>query len=213
MTTYSNSLPSKIPWTKETGRLLSMESQKDGNHWATEHTHACTHTHTCIYRITAVQVFRCECIFQNSSLFFSLVKVKPYPVGICFFPVSAYTYVRPDPGWKRPVHSTLNSFLILWHRHTHTHTHILDFSSGSTVKNPSAKQETWVQSLGREDPLEEGIATHSSVLAWRIPMDKGAWWARVHGVAKSQTQMKWLTMHVHTHTHILYYIYIIICNI
>ena len=37
------------------------------------------------------------------------------------------------------------------------------------VKNPPAMQETWGQSLGWEDPLEEGIATHSSILAWRIP--------------------------------------------
>ena len=45
-------------------------------------------------------------------------------------------------------------------------------------------QETWVQSLGQEDPLEKGMATHSSILAWRIPMDKGAWWATVHGVTR-----------------------------
>ena len=44
-------------------------------------------------------------------------------------------------------------------------------------------QETWVPSLGREDPLEEGMATHSSMLAWRIPMERAAWWATVHGVA------------------------------
>ena len=43
-------------------------------------------------------------------------------------------------------------------------------------KNPPAMWETWVQSLGQEDPLEEGMATYSSVLAWRIPMDRGAWW-------------------------------------
>ena len=48
-------------------------------------------------------------------------------------------------------------------------------------------QETWVQSLGQEDPLEKGMATHSSILAWRIPMNKGVWQATVHGVAKSQT--------------------------
>ena len=41
------------------------------------------------------------------------------------------------------------------------------------------------QSLGREDPLEEGMATHSSVLAWRITMDRGAWRATVHGVKES----------------------------
>ena len=56
------------------------------------------------------------------------------------------------------------------------------------VKNPLAARETWVQSLGREDPLEEGMATHSSILAWRIPMDREAWRATVHGVAKSLTQ-------------------------
>ena len=56
-----------------------------------------------------------------------------------------------------------------------------------TVKNPPAVWETWAQSLGWEDPLEEGMATHSSILAQRIPTDKGAWWATVHGVAKSQT--------------------------
>jgi len=44
-----------------------------------------------------------------------------------------------------------------------------------------------VLSLGQEDPLEEGMATHSSIFAWRIPMDRGAWEAIVHGVAKSQT--------------------------
>ena len=52
------------------------------------------------------------------------------------------------------------------------------------VKNMPAMQETWVQSLGWEDPLEEDMAAHSSILAWRIPMTRGAWWATVHGAAK-----------------------------
>ena len=56
-----------------------------------------------------------------------------------------------------------------------------------TVKNPPAMQETWVQSLGWEDPLEESMAIHSSILARRIPMDRRAWWATVHEVAKSWT--------------------------
>ena len=56
-----------------------------------------------------------------------------------------------------------------------------------TVKNPPAVQETWVSSLGWDDPLEEGVATHSSILAWRIPLDRGAWWATVLRVAKSGT--------------------------
>ena len=44
-----------------------------------------------------------------------------------------------------------------------------------------------VQSLGGKDPLEDGMAAHSSILAWRIPMDRGAWWAAVYGVAQSRT--------------------------
>ena len=55
-------------------------------------------------------------------------------------------------------------------------------------------QETWVPSLGHKDPLEEGTATHSSILAWRIPVDRGAWWATVHRVAKNQRQLKRLCM-------------------
>ena len=50
------------------------------------------------------------------------------------------------------------------------------------VKSPPAMRETWVQSLGQEDPLEKGKGTHSSILAWRIP------WT-VHGVSKSRTQL------------------------
>ena len=46
-------------------------------------------------------------------------------------------------------------------------------------------QETWVQSLGWKDPLEERMATHSRILAWRIPMDRGAWWPTVHGITES----------------------------
>ena len=44
-----------------------------------------------------------------------------------------------------------------------------------TEKNPPAMQKTWVQFLGWEDPLDGGMATHSSILAWRISIDQGAW--------------------------------------
>ena len=58
------------------------------------------------------------------------------------------------------------------------------FLVAQVVKNLPAVWETWVRSLGWEDPLEEGMATHSSILAWRILMDRGAWWATVvHGVS------------------------------
>ena len=55
------------------------------------------------------------------------------------------------------------------------------------VRKLPAMQKTWVRSIGWEDPLEEGMATHSSILAWRIPRDRGAWQATTYGVAKSQT--------------------------
>ena len=69
------------------------------------------------------------------------------------------------------------------------------------VKN-SPEIQTWVQSLVWEDPMEEGMATHSSILAWRIPMDRRVWQATVHGVAKSWTLLNDSTStHTPTHTH------------
>ena len=53
-------------------------------------------------------------------------------------------------------------------------------------KNVPAILETQVRSLGWEDPLAKGMVTDSNILAWRIPMDRGAWWATVHRVAKSR---------------------------
>ena len=61
------------------------------------------------------------------------------------------------------------------------------------LKHLPTTWETWVRSLGWEDPLEKEIATHSSFLAWRIPMDREAWQATVYGAAKSQTQLKQLS--------------------
>ena len=55
-----------------------------------------------------------------------------------------------------------------------------------------------VRSLDQKDPLEEGMATHSSILARRIPMDREAWWATVNRVSKSQTGLKRLSMHART---------------
>ena len=68
------------------------------------------------------------------------------------------------------------------------------FLVAQTVKNLPAMRETWFQALDLEDPLEEGMATHSSALAWRIPMDRNtlgilqAWQATVRGVAESNTR-------------------------
>ena len=58
-------------------------------------------------------------------------------------------------------------------------------------------KEMWVLFLCQEDPLEEGMATHSSTLVWRISMDRGTLQATVHRIAKSWTGLKWLSMHAH----------------
>ena len=77
------------------------------------------------------------------------------------------------------------------------------FAAGSAVKNPPAMrgpQETRVQSLGRDDPLEEGMATHSSVLAWSILWtEEPGGLQSVHGVAKSQTRLSDFTFTFHFH--------------
>ena len=76
------------------------------------------------------------------------------------------------------------------------------------VKNPPAMQATWVRSLGWENPLEEGMATHSSILAWRIPMEQRAWLATVYDVAKTKhiilftTHIKlWHNIFKHSYMH------------
>ena len=65
----------------------------------------------------------------------------------------------------------------------------MGFPLAQMIKNPPAMQETWVRCPGLEEPLEEGMATHSSVVALRIPVDRGAWRAAVHGVAKCWTRL------------------------
>ena len=61
--------------------------------------------------------------------------------------------------------------------------------------------ETWVQSLGQKDSLEEGTATHSSILAWEIPWTEGAWWAIVHRVTK-ESHMTEVTYHTQKGVHL-----------
>ena len=63
------------------------------------------------------------------------------------------------------------------------------FRVAQLVRNMPAMWETCLQSLGWEDPLEEGMTTHSSILAWRIPVNRGTWRATVHGVRKSRTRL------------------------
>ena len=57
------------------------------------------------------------------------------------------------------------------------------------IKNLLAMQEIQVQFLGGKEPLEQERVTHSSILAWRIPMDRGPWGARIQGIAKNQARL------------------------
>ena len=93
------------------------------------------------------------------------MKKKTHAMGI-HKPSLASTYMEhdsPSPDW---IHYSWASLVAL------------------IVKNLPAMKETWVRSLGWEDPLEEGMATYSSILVWRIPMDREVWWATVHGAAQ-----------------------------
>ena len=63
------------------------------------------------------------------------------------------------------------------------------FPGGSDGEESACSAGMWLLSLGQENPLEKGMATHSTILAWRIPMDRGAWQAAVHGARKSQIRL------------------------
>ena len=100
-----------------------------------------------------------------------------------------------QPGLKNPLPATFlhSSGIYLPFTPTiHSHDPTLNLfitRNYSTISKhePTCNVGDLVRSLGWEDPLEKGMATHSSILAWRIPMDRGAWWATVHGVAKNRT--------------------------
>ena len=120
--------------------------------------------------------------------------------------VTESTKVRNVCGWAVPMVSSLGtpaqpSLTFFWTLedlspvgffNMHIYLCIWASPGSSVVKNPSAKSEVRemrIQFLGGEDPLEVEMATHSSILAWRNPTDRGARWATVHGVAKSRTRL------------------------
>ena len=72
-----------------------------------------------------------------------------------------------------------------------------DFPSGSAIKNPSVMQEMRVRSLGQEYPLEEGLVTHSSILAWRIPWTEPG---RLQSIGSQESDTTEVTKHALRHT-------------
>ena len=100
-------------------------------------------------------------------------------VRLCATPQMAGHQAPPSLGFSKQEHWSgvpLPSLTYIWafiyiyiYTHTHTHTHIQASLVAQTVNNLPSTKETWVQSLGQEDPPKKEMATHSSVLAWRIP--------------------------------------------
>ena len=81
----------------------------------------------------------------------------------------------------------------------------LGFPGGSNGKEYACNvDQTWVRSLGWEDPLEEGMATHSSILAWSLPRNTGVWRASVHAVTKGRTRLRGRAQHSTCTIHFYY---------
>ena len=94
--------------------------------------------------------------------------------------------------------SIIREYGVYMYIYVHIYTHIhMGFPGGSDCKEFNYSVEDLGSVPGWEDPLEEGMATHSSILAWRIPMDRGAWQAAVHGVAESDMTERLSKAHMH----------------
>ena len=81
-----------------------------------------------------------------------------------------------------------------------------DFPGGSEGKESSCNAGDLGSIPGWEDPLENGIATHSSTLDWRIPMDRGAWWATIHGTAESGMTERLSTAHIYIYSTLTHFL-------
>ena len=80
-------------------------------------------------------------------------------------------------------------YFCIWQIPFNWHVPLTAFSGGSDSKESACNAGDVGSVPGWEGPLEEGMATHSSILAWRIPMDRGAWWVAVHVVVESRTRL------------------------
>ena len=183
--THSSILAWKIPWTEEPGGLQSMGSLRVGqlsNFTFTFHFHALEKK-----RHSSVLVWRIPGMVEpggQPSMGSHRVRHNWSDLAVTSY---IHTYIH--------IHTYTYIYIYI---HIHTYIHYssvrkipwrtvgypLQYSWASLVtqmvKNLSARWETWVWFLGWKDPLEEGMATHSSILAWRILIDRGAWWDTVH---------------------------------
>ena len=182
---HSNILAWRIPWTEEPGGLQSMGSQRVRQDWV---TNSLLHYLAFAFFVKDKLIAFIESVsglysvpfiyFVNNTLYWgflgsSVGKESACNAGGC----------GSIPGLKRSPGEGIG--------------HPLQFTWASlvtqTIKNLLAMRETWVWSLGWEHPLKEGMAIHSTILVWRMPINRGTWWATVQGITKSWHD--WVTKH------------------
>ena len=166
-------------------KLMSIESVMSTNHLI-----------LCHPLLLLPSIFPSTRVFSN-ELALCIRWPKYWSFSVSISPFNAYSgliFFRIDRFDLLVVQGTLKSLLISW-LYTLQRKHLLKqfwetweaSLVAQMVKNPPAMPKTWVLSLSWEDSLEEDMATHFSILAWRIPMDREAWWATAHGCKQSDT--------------------------
>ena len=150
--------------------------------------------HHQLLRLTSI-----ESVMPSSHLILCrpLLLLPPIPPNIRVFSNESTLHMRWPKYWSFSLSSFLPKKSQGWSpsewlafRGIQTRT---GFPGGTSGKEPACQGrrcEMWVWSLGWDDPLKEGMATHSSILNWRIPMDRGTWWATVQSIAKSPIWLK-----------------------
>ena len=178
MATHSSILAWRIPWTEKPDGLQSMGPQKSLSNWACLDTDMHTGRWPCegwSYVATSQETTRS----QDRSLAGILPRVSSGSRALS----TPWSQTSSLQNCEAMHFCSLN--WLVCHLGSPRASLV-----AQTVKNLPAMQEAWVWSLGWEDSLEEGMATHPSIFSWRISMDRGVWRATVHGVAKSRT---WLS--------------------
>ena len=189
MAIHSSTLAWRIPWREEPGRLQSMGSQRVGHDWAT----SLHFMH--LYVLPSQLSWWRICLQCRRPRFDPWVGKIPWrrerlPTSV-FWPGEFHGVCSP---WGHKESDTTEQLSV-----THSGTY-MGFQVAQLVKNLPAMQETWVRSPGREDPLEKGMATHSSILAWEIL------WTQESGGLQSMGSSQrvghdWATI-THTHMHL-----------
>ena len=119
------------------------------------------------------KIQNCSSLYLNKLIILHFI-----PLGFCFF-----TWKNNRLTYFRIYSEILKQILVLLCA-------ILGFSGGSDGKESACSAGDLGSIPGWEEPLEKDMATHSSILAWRIPMDRRALWATIHGIIKSQTRLR-----------------------